>query len=388
MLMDTEDTRGRLASKSNEIVETSAAVAMSVNVNEKEQAKAKKYKKNLMNSTDTAEGGKSARKSDDITATPMRMTVTPNKKQQRKREQDAPKKMQTAMKKGLKDYFGKGKRASVPSTKGNPISTVVQRRTKCGDIQQGKGGKGNGSFCAKSDGHGVSDNNKWTTPNTKRGNKSRWSASNDDGQNKKARSNDDNSEGKESTQQNQGSKETAEQGVFVVDLESMGASLKKKSLKDKAAKKKAAKKKQEESVEKTTKRKKTTFAPDPDNAGAEKDKEELAVKDVAVCFKCVMGFPICVDKGNNAKGGFDKKIAEGLTFLHEYLDKAACILPSGKDQRLNPIKTKADIPKYQVTMKNFFSIPNPMAFLNVTQEEGRVIKGSAVMGFLLDPRNV
>jgi hypothetical protein len=118
----------------------------------------------------------------------------------------------------------------------------------------------------------------------------------------------------------------------------------------------------------------------------EKDKEEAAVKEVAVCFKCVVGFAIRVNKGNNAKGGFGKKIAEGLSFLCEYLDKAACILPSGKDQRLNPIKTKADLPKYQVTMKNYFNIPNPMAFLNVTQEGGRVIKESAVMGFLLDPK--
>ncbi len=73
------------------------------------------------------EGGKGTCKSKDITATPMRMTVTPNKKQQREREQDAPKKLQTVMKKGLEDYFGKGKRTPVPSTKGNPISTVVQR---------------------------------------------------------------------------------------------------------------------------------------------------------------------------------------------------------------------------------------------------------------------
>jgi hypothetical protein len=100
----------------------------------------------------------------------------------------------------------------------------------------------------------------------------------------------------------------------------MGASLKKKSLRDKAAKKKAAKKKQEESMEKTTKQKKATFAPDPDNAGVEKDKEEATVKEVAVCFKCVVGFAIRVDKGNNAKGGFDKKIAEGLSFLRKYLD--------------------------------------------------------------------
>jgi hypothetical protein len=386
MLMNTEDTGGNSARKSNKIAEASAAATPSMNINEKEQADAKKYKKKSMNLTDMSEGGKGAHKSNDITATPMRMTVTPNEKQQCERKQVAPKKMRTAMKKGLEDYFGKGKRAPVPSMEGNPISAVVQRHTKHGDTQQGMGGDGDGSFCAKPDGHGVSDNNKWSTPNTKKGNKSRWSASNDDGQNKKAKSNDDDSEGEESTQQKQGSKETAEQGDFVVDLESMGALLKKKSLRDKAAKKKAAKKKQEESVEKTTKRKKATFAPDSDNAGVEKDKEEAAVKEVAVCFKCVGGFAIRVDKGNNAKGGFDKKITEGLSFLCKYLDKAACILPSGKDQRLNPIKTKADLPKYQVTMRNYFNIPNPMAFLNMIQEGSRVIKGSAVMGFSLDPK--
>ncbi len=99
-----------------------------------------------------------------------------------------------------------------------------------------------------------------------------------------------------------------------------------------------------------------------------------------------MGFAIRVDKGNNAKGSFNKKISGGLTFLREYLDKAACILPSEKDQQLSPIKTKADLPKYQVITKNYFNIPNPMAFSNVSQEGGRVIKGSAVVGFSLNPK--
>ncbi len=93
-----------------------------------------------------------------------------------------------------------------------------------------------------------------------------------------------------------------------------------------------------------------------------------------------------MDKGNNAKGGYGRKISEGLAFLREYLDKVACILPSGKDQRLSPIKTKEDLPRYQVTMRNYFSIPNPMAFSNVTQDGGRAIKGSAVMGLSLDPK--
>jgi hypothetical protein len=39
-------------------------------------------------------------------------------------------------------------------------------------------------------------------------------------------------------------------------------------------------------------------------------------------------------------------------------------------------------------MKNYFNIPNLMAFSNVSQEGGRVIRGSAVMGFSLNPRNV
>jgi hypothetical protein len=133
-----------------------------------------------------------------------------------------------------------------------------------------------------------------------------------------------------------------------MDLESMSALMKKKNLRAKAAMKKADKKKQEEHMEKTTKqKKKAMFAPDPDSAGAEKDKEEVGAKEVAVCFKCVVGFAICINKGSNAKGGFDKKIVEGLLFLCKYLDKAACILPSRMDQRLNPIKTKADLPKYQ-----------------------------------------
>ncbi len=75
-----------------------------------------------------------------------------------------------------------------------------------------------------------------------------------------------------------------------------------------------------------------------------------------------------------------------MAFLREYLDEAACILPSMKDPWLGPIKSKVDIPRYQVVMKNYFSIPNRMAFSNVNQDGGRVIKGLAIMGFPLDPK--
>jgi hypothetical protein len=164
----------------------------------------------------------------------------------------------------------------------------------------------------------------------------------------------------------------------------MSASMKKKSPTTKAAKQKKDKEKQEDSAKKPkqTPKKKATFElAKPEEAGKKKNEEE-----VTICFKCVVGFAICVDKGNKAKGGFDKKISKGLTFLREHLDKAACILPSGKDRQLSPIKTKADLPKYQVIMKNYFNIPNPMAFLNISQDGGRMIKGSAVMGFSLNPK--
>ena len=194
--------------------------------------------------------------------------------------------------------------------------------------------------------------NSWHTPIAKKGNKNKNSpqgVSNKDGQNnKKSRSDNEESAGEKSNK-NKSEKEK-EQAGFTVDLESMSALMKKKSPKTKAAKQKKDKEKQEDSAKKTkqTSKKKAMFKlAKLEEAGEKKNEEE-----VAVCFKCVVGFAICIDKGNNAKGSFDKKISEGLTFLREYLDKAACILPSGKDWQLSPIKTKADLPKYQVIMKN------------------------------------
>jgi len=108
---------------------------------------------------------------------------------------------------------------------------------------------------------------------------------------------------------------------------------------------------------------------------------------VAVNSQCFTGFTIRVDRGNNTKGGFNKKLSEGLTFLREFVDPAACILPNGKDKRLGLIKSKSDLPKYQLTMRNYFNIPNQMAFLNANQDNGRVIKGSAIMGFSTNPKN-
>ncbi len=171
------------------------------------------------------------------------------------------------------------------------------------------------------------------------------------------------------------------QGGFMVDLKLMSASMKKQWSGTQAAKKKAAMKTTEGSVDKFKGRKKKATFAELDKAGKKKDKKEAEA-----CNICVVSFAIRVDKGNNTKGGFDKKIAEGLAFLREYFDKAACILLGRKDPRLGPIKSMADIPRNQGVMKNYFNIPNPMAFLNVTQEGGRVIKGLAIMGFSLDSK--
>jgi hypothetical protein len=43
------------------------------------------------------------------------------------------------------------------------------------------------------------------------------------------------------------------------------------------------------------------------------------------------------------------------------------------------------MPKYQVTMRNYFCVPSTRAFNNVNANGGRVIKGSAIMGFIDNP---
>jgi hypothetical protein len=72
--------------------------------------------------------------------------------------------------------------------------------------------------------------------------------------------------------------------------------------------------------------------------------------------------------------------------MQTYIDKHASFHLIGKDQTARPIKEKTDMPKYQVMMRIYFSIPNSRAFDNVSQDGGRVIKELAVMGFLTDPQ--
>jgi hypothetical protein len=56
------------------------------------------------------------------------------------------------------------------------------------------------------------------------------------------------------------------------------------------------------------------------------------------------------------------------------------------DSSRPPIKEKADLPAFQVVLHRYFDIPNERAFNSVNQEGVRAIKGSAIMGFSLDPQ--
>ncbi len=142
-------------------------------------------------------------------------------------------------------------------------------------------------------------------------------------------------------------------------------------------------------------KKKKENSVEEDDGGAKSKKKATFAETVekeatqAQCInykKCVIGFAIRVNTGNNSKGGFDKKLTESLTFMQTYINKHASFHPICKDQTAKPIKEKTDMPKYQVRMRSYFSIPNPRAIDNVSQDGGRVIKGFAVMGFLTDPQ--
>ncbi len=85
--------------------------------------------------------------------------------------------------------------------------------------------------------------------------------------------------------------------------------------------------------------------------------------------------------------GFDKKIIAGLSFLQNYIDKHAAFFSINRSDSSRPsIKEKVDVPAFQVILRRYLDIPNERAFSSVNQEGGRVIEGSAIMGFSLDPR--
>jgi hypothetical protein len=113
---------------------------------------------------------------------------------------------------------------------------------------------------------------------------------------------------------------------------------------------------------------------------------ETSKKEGVVYQKCIVGFMIRVDKGQKSKENFDKKVREALFFLRTHIDEESCFRLLSANKTLRPIKEKSDMPKFQVTSRKYFSIPNPQAFSPVTQDGGRAIKGSGIMGFQGDPQ--
>jgi hypothetical protein len=155
----------------------------------------------------------------------------------------------------------------------------------------------------------------------------------------------------------------------MVDLEAMKGSLRRKgagTVKPKAPEKKD--------------RKTATFAEAEGKGAAQRPESKVQYK------KCVVAFVIRADKGKDTKAAFDKKIVTALSFLQNYINKHAAFFSiDGSDSSRSPIKEKADVPAFQVILRKHFDIPNKRAFDSVNQDGGRAIKGSAIIGFSLDP---
>jgi hypothetical protein len=211
-------------------------------------------------------------------------------------------------------YFGEGPRVQPPSMEGTPIEAVTRQRTpKSGDPgSKKKRGKANGS---KTTGR------------------------------KKSKSDDKDSQPEE-----------------VVNLEKMEKTpLKAKGTKGSGEKDKTKKDKGKNTPESTGK-KKATFA---DTVGKEEAKEmEIEYK------TCVAGFAVRVDKTKDTKGGFNKTLLEGLTFMQTYTDQHASFHPIRPGKAFKPIKEKGNMPKYQVRLQNYFCIPSTRAFNNINPGGG------------------
>jgi hypothetical protein len=181
----------------------------------------------------------------------------------------------------------------------------------------------------------------------------------------------------ESTQRKKTRLDDEELENHEVDLEKTKKTpLKTKGKRDDSAKKKKKKKDMEKSKSPGEEGKKATFA--------ETVGKETVEENAGDYKKCVVGFAVRADKGNNTKRRFDKKIIKGLSFMQICINRNMSFHPIRLDETLNPIKEKGDMPKYQVMVRKYFSIPNQRAFDNLGQDRRRVIKGLVVMGFTHD----
>ena len=306
--------------------------------------------------SDKTSGTDRTRKSEEIATTPAREpkgkgTVTPSDQQINEREQQSSKKKREEQKRTMNHYFGGGDRVQPPSKGGTPVQSILLRRN------------------AKTPERATDTDNTVESQLTSErvDNVGEEAGTNEIVESQLTPERVDNAGEGAGTLAN-----------MAVDLEGFTPGVRPKG---KGSKKRDIKGNKEKTIEeqanKKTKARKPKIAFGP---------TEVATEKPIAYNECVVGFAIRVDKGNNTKLAFDKKLMEGLEFIQQYVDKRACFLPHEKDKKLEPILAKNDMPKYQVVMKGYFRIPNNNSFSNVQQENGRVVKGSGIMGFELDPQ--
>jgi len=189
-------------------------------------------------------------------------------------------------------------------------------------------------------------------------------------------------EGGNGNRNGEGSGEEAN-GSFRVNLEGMDTTQRMKN-----QRRQATKSRLKEAAAAAQKKKVTAKKKVKGKEGTKKDAAQGPTKPAPVPkHKAVVSFAFRIGQGRKTKANFDTKIGESLTFLHNHVDEAACFLPKKGATGFTPIRQKADIPSFQITLrKKYMDIPSPYAFSAIIQESGRVIKGSATMGFDVDPK--
>ena len=231
----------------------------------------------------TAMGKDQSQKSKDIASTPARgqkgtWAVNPGDQPISERVQQYSKKKREDQKKTMDQYFGGGKRVPPPSKVGTTVQSILLQRVATPHE----------STTGTKDAVGRQLNS--TLPKTK------------------------------------GEGGTTAANIMEVDLEGFnpGVQSKGNGLR-KRDKKGNEERKTEEQFKKTGARKpKIAFGPTE------------VVKEKPFTYKeCVVDFAIRVNKGNNAKQAFDKKLMEGLEFIQQYVDKRTCFLPHDKTRSSN-----------------------------------------------------
>ena len=318
--------------------------------------------------------GKPSRKSDEIASTPTRgqtAEVTP-RLNATEREQANAKKAKHNKKKGLENYFGTGVRMPPPSLAGTPIDAAGKRRG--GVHKEGKDTR-TPQLGANSDTRDKGEDNQRgkSAGSTRKSSKKSSPKGSDDKhsrRSKKTRSDDD------------ASSPDGSGGGKSANLESIKGLLRRKGTGTPSSKGSKGTGTLPSKEPKKKDKKKATFAEAVAKGTTTKNKAPTITHK-----KCVVAFSIRVDRGKDTQAAFGKKIIAALSFLQSHIDKhAAFFAIDSTDSSRPPIKEKADLPGFQVVLRRYFAIPNERAFDSVNQEGGRAIRGSAVMGFSVDPQ--